>query len=229
MGWHKEIFLLTPLREGRLERICYAGRENIYFYSRPCGRGDSSDGFENVNTNGFLLTPLREGRPPARRSAPQEDFYFYSRPCGRGDRREQEAARQKIYFYSRPCGRGDGNQPLSHWHFLYFYSRPCGRGDGMRFVCDCCHDLFLLTPLREGRRAALYAETGAYTISTHAPAGGATQRPRKRRGRASISTHAPAGGATVMAAKPFPASALFLLTPLREGRQIGRRPELSVV
>ena len=36
-----ELFLLTPLREGRLERIRDAGRENIYFYSRPCGRGDA--------------------------------------------------------------------------------------------------------------------------------------------------------------------------------------------
>ena len=101
------------------------------------------------------------------------------------------------YFYSRPCGRGDvGIKCLINTYEANFYSRPCGRGD----------------------RAALYAETGAYTISTHAPAGGATcvslsvkraakflltplreGRPRSchaRLRRGNISTHAPAGGAT---------------------------------
>ena len=83
-----------------------------------------------------------------------------------------------------------------------------------------------------------------YTISTHAPAGGATEaqagyipcnqdfysRPcgrgdgggaRAAHGDVVISTHAPAGGATVA----LSANALlevFLLTPLREGRR--KRP-----
>ena len=34
------VFLLTPLREGRLQGACRR-RETLYFYSRPCGRGDS--------------------------------------------------------------------------------------------------------------------------------------------------------------------------------------------
>ena len=56
------LFLLTPLREGR--RYIFAGvqQRRLYFYSRPCGRGDG------------IHTKL--GR---------EWNNFYSRPCGRGD------------------------------------------------------------------------------------------------------------------------------------------------
>ena len=36
-------FLLTPLREGRLS-LTGTASQNLYFYSRPCGRGDGSGG-----------------------------------------------------------------------------------------------------------------------------------------------------------------------------------------
>ena len=100
---------------------------------------------------------------------------------------------------------------------------------------------FLLTPLREGRRLTLEQLEMRVHISTHAPAGGATSgagangiarshfysRPCGRgdaHGRTygsfrQISTHAPAGGAT----PPLPGGPTtysFLLTPLREGRQV---------
>ena len=55
------------------------------------------------------------------------------------------------YFYSRPCGRGDDPGPARRPPAAYFYSRPCGRGDQVS--------------------AASWL---ALTISTHAPAGGAT-------------------------------------------------------
>ena len=55
---------------------------------------------------------------------------------------------------------------------------------------------FLLTPLREGRPTAAHSP---YTPRT-------------------ISTHAPAGGATVCQASAASWLAVFLLTPLREGR-----------
>ena len=102
---------------------------------------------------------------------------------------------------------------------------------------------FLLTPLREGRRLTLEQLEMRVHISTHAPAGGATSgagangiarshfysRPCGRgdaHGRTygsfrQISTHAPAGGAT----PPLPGGPTtysFLLTPLREGRQLRR-------
>ena len=103
--------------------------------------------------------------------------------------------------------------------------------------------LFLLTPLREGRRAGdharlyrdihfysrpcgrgdslrfIYAEIAGF-ISTHAPAGGATYVNDATPGIYSlISTHAPAGGATIAYKQGFRLIPEFLLTPLREGRR----------
>ena len=78
-------FLLTPLREGRLDHVRQlVGAETIsthapaggatvwlsylfsvwiYFYSRPCGRGDDVHCNHLFQVGAFLLTPLREGRP----------------------------------------------------------------------------------------------------------------------------------------------------------------------
>ena len=84
--------------------------------------------------------------------------------------------------------------------------------------------VFLLTPLREGRRSAAYSHTwNPYfysrpcgrgdrcgsnrdekrQISTHAPAGGATRLCEMHEStEARISTHAPAGGATQFSTSP---------------------------
>ena len=86
----------------------------------------------------------------------------------------------------------------------HFYSRPCGRGD------SCGMDL--INP--------------STSISTHAPAGGATEAAIKNRNIGYISTHAPAGGATLRSGQCKPMQLRFLLTPLREGRrglQVGRK------
>ena len=56
-------------------------------------------------------------------------------------------------------------------------------------------------------------------ISTHAPAGGATQSRANHAADCLISTHAPAGGATRSSVLGN-AGRAFLLTPLREGRHI---------
>ena len=103
-------------------------------------------------------------------------------------------------------------------------------------------NLFLLTPLREGRRQnTIFAARRAHDfysrpcgrgdricgqmiqadlISTHAPAGGATVTLSPLGQAAYISTHAPAGGATTMDQLAPPLFKIFLLTPLREGRHI---------
>ena len=171
-----ELFLLTPLREGRLVHAAPAqrnpgnfysrpcGRGDMiglqrailycYFYSRPCGRGDSEGEIVPAQSFLFLLTPLREGRPCLPR------------------RRAQRTAN----FYSRPCGRGDGYAGLYQvLHADDFYSRPCGRGDGLH-ACEQPIDVL-------------------------------------------ISTHAPAGGATSSSLSSRHSRSVFLLTPLREGRQ----------
>ena len=56
-------------------------------------------------------------------------------------------------------------------------------------------------------------------ISTHAPAGGATPQLDAASEIGIISTHAPAGGATIKTIACGTAQKVFLLTPLREGRQ----------
>ena len=154
-------------------------------------------------------------------------------------------------FYSRPCGRGDlwPSQPLLL--VLHFYSRPCGRGDAHAPSAISMAFVFLLTPLREGRRARAVGDLDGLCISTHAPAGGATpcttcqlgcccnfySRPCGRGDRKNppstriavlISTHAPAGGATIMR---YCCAALkeFLLTPLREGRLKQKNPALAAI
>ena len=58
------IFLLTPLREGRPMRGARSA-SRIYFYSRPCGRGDQKLPCFYHPAFLFLLTPLREGRRAA--------------------------------------------------------------------------------------------------------------------------------------------------------------------
>ena len=59
----------------------------------------------------------------------------------------------------------------------YFYSRPCGRGDPYIYGEQLLVDVFLLTPLREGRLLSFSTASAVSTISTHAPAGGATENP----------------------------------------------------
>ena len=100
-----------------------------------------------------------------------------------------------------------------------FYSRPCGRGDILPQATFVVNSGFLLTPLREGRPDRQRACAVCRSISTHAPAGGATRRKKAMGsvcknfysrpcgrgdgrlcdgpdGAVPISTHAPAGGAT---------------------------------
>ena len=140
----------------------------------------------------FLLTPLREGRQIWRTYRWHKYKHFYSRPCGRGDQFERSPVLCRVYFYSRPCGRGDKIAPFLHVGFLDFYSRPCGRGDCPIFDCTTLESLFLLTPLREGRRKGrqIIADED---ISTHAPAGGATSRHRSYPARKSHFYSRPCG------------------------------------
>ena len=104
----------------------------------------------------------------------------------------------------------------------YFYSRPCGRGDDYASEAEELADLFLLTPLREGRPAGRDQRHRLRPISTHAPAGGATGKAPDSRALRHISTHAPAGGATYLYGA-YGHIGEFLLTPLREGRPLSRR------
>ena len=81
---HSCLFLLTPLREGRLAGSVQA-LDRSYFYSRPCERGDFIPNLENK-------TQVISTHAPARGAT---GYYLY-RTAETGN------------FYSRPCERGDG-------------------------------------------------------------------------------------------------------------------------
>ena len=196
------VFLLTPLREGRLALGVRNGQSGRDFYSRPCGRGDEP-----------LLYIC------------SSSSHFYSRPCGRGDQgHDAGGAPSRDHFYSRPCGRGDEwPEWLSQIRPGNFYSRPCGRGDkGCADRHTGCHTISTHAPAG-GATYPVWFHRPSPRISTHAPAGGATNsRPNLKRRYLYISTHAPAGGATGMARSSASLYATFLLTPLREGRPMQR-------
>ena len=168
------LFLLTPLREGRQIAREYDEHRNVFLLT-PLreGRPDKVR-FAISSVVKFLLTPLREGRPATEDIRQIREAYFYSRPCGRGDGWDVSRIAKPVEFLLTPLREGRPSKVLQH------------------------HDLtkFLLTPLREGRHDFFRDKTTGETISTHAPAGGAT------------------GVALALLDLR-----VFLLTPLREGRQ----------
>ena len=168
-------FLLTPLREGRPKYWLYA--PNVIGISTHAPAGGATRNWCGwcAAAFRFLLTPLREGRPGVHRLNLDQVTISTHAPAG--------GATQKPY---RRC-------PTR----IYFYSRPCGRGDAVKWIATCGNCVFLLTPLREGRLVSGSTSTVSELISTHAPAGGATQYHNE-----SCYTFF-----------------VFLLTPLREGRR----------
>ena len=149
----QKIFLLTPLRKGRPILSVYLV----------------------IDFRTFLLTPLREGRRSPTYTRFGNSSHFYSRPCGRGDPAGKAEYVGQVFLLTplrerrRSCSRCCSSTD-SH-----FYSRPCGRGDVARSSVAAMSFPFLLTPLREGRRASASTPRTPEMISTHAPAGGATQ------------------------------------------------------
>ena len=190
-------FLLTPLREGRPRRFP-AARQRTHFYSRPCGRGDSSDGFENVNTNGFLLTPLREGRRPQRRRRTLQRSFLLT-PLREGRQGARQGKRPTGQFLLTPLREGrPAPAAQAMMSARHFYSRPCGRGDASAYRTGCWPAISTHAPAG-GATSFFRLPLSSSSISTHAPAGGATVGINVRRERVGIiSTHAPAGGATAI-------------------------------
>ena len=123
--------------------------------------------------------------------------HFYSRPCGRGDerRRDGEDDLWEISTHAPAGGATDVVYIIGHNVNISTHA-PAGGATGAEYQGKTGEELFLLTPLREGRRQEA-ARLGGFLV---------------------ISTHAPAGGATYSSPKPSPVRTQFLLTPLREGR-----------
>ena len=126
----REVFLLTPLREGRRKRPT-----------------------QNPYPSRFLLTPLREGRLIDFRTTRSAVGKFLLTPLREGRRCHCAADRIiEANFYSRPCGRGDGctiNEALNGRTFLL---TPLREGRHGMLPPGTGAASFLLTPLREGRR-----------------------------------------------------------------------------
>ena len=142
----------------------------------------------------FLLTPLREGRPQEAVGL-AELVGFLLTPLREGRPLSVDTAEsvEKISTHA-PAGGATG-VGCNHEHdVLDFYSRPCGRGDPPAGSGCTAPGYFYSRPCGRGDAIARTTQK-QYVISTHAPAGGATRR------------------RSIM-----PASAAFLLTPLREGR-----------
>ena len=188
-------FLLTPLREGR-RLPCGQTRRPAYFYSRPCGRGDTPSLTSPSTVILFLLTPLREGR----RKRPTQNPYpsrFLLTPLREGRRRNHGNFCARPHFYSRPCGRGDISRTSGRGRWYeHFYSRPCGRGDERRPAFSAVRPSISTHAPAGGATGMPAAALRRFQISTHAPAGGATPGGQSSGRAVEISTHAPAGGAT---------------------------------
>ena len=146
------LFLLTPLREGRL-RSALTANDAAHFYSRPCGRGD-----------GIVSEPLHDSGISTHA------------PAGGATRRSRQRRKPWQDFYSRPCGRGDACAARRRDRASHFYSRPCGRGDRqLRGGADILFRISTHAPAG-GATLILLVFRKHSLISTHAPAGGATQQ-----------------------------------------------------
>ena len=98
-------------------------------------------------------------------------------------------------FLLTPLREGRLCLPRFPTAYCYFYSRPCGRGDRARRSLLLRPTISTHAPAG-GATLAQAAKCSVWIISTHAPAGGATGGSTRYICSASISTHAPAGGAT---------------------------------
>ena len=155
----------------RSTRASRQSRRN--FYSRPCGRGDA------VKQDGAFAGYAISTHAPAGGATLRTDNHFAQRvflltPLREGRQGKTVSISNLQNFYSRPCGRGDLRSASISAAANHFYSRPCGRGDKDKDMRALFNSLFLLTPLREGRPDEEGTEHQVLSISTHAPAGGAT-------------------------------------------------------
>ena len=168
-------FLLTPLREGRHGAAPVDARAGFISTHAPAGGATGSARLPASVQGSFLLTPLREGRHADGDDCTQTPLISTHAPAGGATAADGPVGIRGLDFYSRPCGRGD-TVPL-RWGAW-------------------CWPRFLLTPLREGRQELGLLVANIMSISTHAPAGGATRHRGSSNSNETISTHAPAGGAT---------------------------------
>ncbi len=123
-------------------------------------------------------------------------LYFYSRPCGRGDILAQPRQWHPEISTHAPAGGATPGADHNYRVCEHFYSRPCGRGDSTTVIFLPVAAVFLLTPLREGRRRSLNSLSGFQGNFYSRPCGRGDSEENIKGLTSGISTHAPAGGAT---------------------------------
>ena len=101
------------------------------------------------------------------------------------------------YFYSRPCGRGDQLlAEIAKKMAEISTHAPAGGATGWQMQLSAGSLIFLLTPLREGRRRSEGQKMQAGYFYSR-PCGRGDLTPEEIKAPfTEISTHAPAGGAT---------------------------------
>ena len=78
------LFQFTPLREGRQKIAAVEVTTEIYFNSRPCGRGDAVLG-GLIHAPAISIHAPAGGATETAEASPARLTDFNSRPCGRGD------------------------------------------------------------------------------------------------------------------------------------------------
>ena len=223
------VFQLTPPRGGRLQstaRDTHGGD----FNSRPRVGGDCTSRVSAPRAGLFQLTPPRGGRPTEQRKVSADDIYFNSRPRVGGDMLNRLSLKPSVLISTHAPAWGATCAFLSiSLTTGHFNSRPRVGGDTRLYECVQLYKDFNSRPRVGGDPAGKELLGRGGTISTHAPAWGATRslqvlqehprhfnsRPRVGGDRGlcltsmarMISTHAPAWGATACRCRVYHASA----------------------
>ena len=167
-------FYSRPYARGDLKAIKYHG--GIYSISThaPTRGATRRRSVTTFATTSFLLTPLREGR----RIALGKDAF-------------------KVCISTHAPTRGATFRSFRKHVNAVISTHAPTRGATLSVEpIFAPSSVFLLTPLREGRRTFSVSSTRCRIISTHAPTRGATSEGLRYSDSAWISTHAPTRGAT---------------------------------
>ena len=174
-------------------------------------------------TFSFLLTPLREGRRSG--GGGGTSGYQISTHAPAGGATYSMQWEQGCLFISThaPAGGATETRPPPTLRRCISTHAPAG-GATYEILQKISHFfVFLLTPLREGRRGRQGPPDGRSNFYSRPCGRGDEKHPGPDWSDETISTHAPAGGATRTIVVYLLQLITFLLTPLREGRRKPRR------
>ena len=197
-----------------------------HFYSRPYARGDLTDGVNELRPVAistffsFLLAPLREGRRRASGGI-SPDYSISTRAPTRGATYSARVKTRIAEFLLAPLREGRRFPAQSYANTYYkFLLAPLREGrHTIRNLSPRFSPLFLLAPLREGRRDYLVFLENEERISTRAPTRGATPPISAPCSWLRYFYSRPYARGDARSCLPIGVLHIFLLAPLREGRQ----------